>query len=88
MSNSLNAWLGEKYGRAAALARVLAISRSSLTQVRKGQRSVPTDWLPIIQGFSNGVLTIEALVHEASRGIHEARRARKIHSAPIETRFL
>lgn len=81
MSKSLNAWLHERHGRAAALSRELAVSRSSLTQVRKGQRSIPTDWLPVIQTFTNGVLSIEAMVYEASSGIHEARRARKADHA-------
>lgn len=73
----LDAWLGEEFGRAAALAEALAVSRSHLSQVRKHRRSVPVDWMPVIEDFSGGVLTIEAMVAEQSRGVVRERRRRR-----------
>lgn len=74
---SLDAWLTEKHGRAAELAQALAVTRSALSQVRNGDRPMPTNWIPVVAEFSNGVLSIESLVREASGHAHQERVAKR-----------
>jgi len=77
---TLDAWLGEQSGRASALARELAVARSHLSQVRSGLRKIPTDWMPTIEAFSDGVLTIEGMVLHQARGRIAERKARRSQS--------
>ena len=80
---SLDNWLKEETGRASRLAEALAVSRSHLSQVRKMGRRVPIDWMPIIEDFSNGVLTVSGMVAEQSRGAVIDRRERRLKNGSV-----
>jgi DNA-binding transcriptional regulator YdaS (Cro superfamily) len=74
---ALDTWLGKVTGRASALAEKLAVDRSHLSQVRSGLRKIPADWMPAIEEFTEGVLTIESMVMHQARGRIAARKARR-----------
>lgn len=74
---ALDTWLGKVNGRASALANELAVARSHLSQVRSGARKIPADWMPTIESFTEGVLTIESMVMHQARGRIAARKARR-----------
>lgn len=80
---SLDLWLKEQPGRASRLAEVLAVSRSHLSQVRSRLRRLPVDWMPVIEDFSGGILTVEAMVLEQSRGLVNARRERRRRNGSV-----
>jgi DNA-binding transcriptional regulator YdaS (Cro superfamily) len=79
----LDAYLKEKTGRATELAQALAVSKSYLSQARKDRRRIPVDWMPVIEDFTNGVITVEALVAEQARGVVVERRKRRKQNGSV-----
>ncbi len=74
---SLDIWLYQKPGSASRLAEQLAIDRSYLSQVRKGTRKIPVDWMPVIDAFTSGAISIESMVLAQAKGKVKVRRERR-----------
>jgi DNA-binding transcriptional regulator YdaS (Cro superfamily) len=70
----LDLWLSKEFGRAAALAAYLNVSRSTVTQVRNGDRAMPAGWFERVEKFTRGALTVDEMARESGR-LRNARRA-------------
>lgn len=74
MKKTLKTWLEEERGRAAALAEVLHVTPSAITQAMNGDIRIPPSWYVPIRDFTKGEVTIEALL-PASKGAESATQA-------------
>lgn len=70
-------YLSHRTGLGRDMAELLGVSQSAVTQVRRGKRPMPIDWMERIEKFTNGRLTVEAMVRSASRMRRQSRLARQ-----------
>ena len=73
---TLKQWLDEEVGRSKDLAAYLCVSVSTLSQVKNKHRPIPQDWMPHIETFTKGELTVAGMVEMQAKGKLEARKRR------------
>ena len=64
---TLHEWLVERPNNAQPLAEALGVSASYLSQVRHGRRPLQIEWMPVIEEFTLGHLTIVGMVLQAAQ---------------------
>ena len=74
---TLHEWLSERPKKAQPLADALGISLSYLSQVRHGHRPIQIEWMPAIEKFTLGHLTIVGMVLQGAKSKADARLARQ-----------
>ncbi|WNO05982.1 hypothetical protein [Rhodoferax mekongensis] len=73
---TLKQWLDEEVGRSKDLAAHLCVSVSTLSQVKNKHRPIPQDWMPYIEEFTSGELTVAGMVEMQAKGKLQARKRR------------
>jgi DNA-binding transcriptional regulator YdaS (Cro superfamily) len=63
----LKAWVDEKRGRGAALARHLKVPPSMVTRMANGKKPIPLEQCPFIQDFTEDQVTCEELRPDKSQ---------------------